>query len=261
MNAQRISAQALDRILNDFEVDWSAQKKVDYLYAYASKQVAPESESFPELLEELILIDIEKRWKFYSEEINLKFTTSVDSIDVSDIVFPVTRKDYELLIPESRASDNFIKNLCQAELNARWAFGDIPDISTFDTFSVDMRRPKSPHPIIRVLRGKDSILEVDLYGRIEIGRQSERDPVPPAFIPGNPSKIVCSGLDDTSTSRQQLSVWNLAKNVVALRNNSSNRNLSINGKVNLSPSHSRGFRLNRPVIIHLKDVRISIESC
>ena len=71
MTAERLSIRELDSICTEFEKSWQPDRELARLIEFAARRVPRDSISFKELLLDLSLIDLEKRWAYRSDRLNL----------------------------------------------------------------------------------------------------------------------------------------------------------------------------------------------
>jgi hypothetical protein len=258
MLASHLSIREIDGICREFETHWQAEKGLDELPRFVEQRVVLQSDSFYDLLLELSLLDIEKRWKSRSDQLNAQLERSSSNLS-PDLPFPAAYRVYLELFDSARIDPDLQRTLAQAELNARWAFGDIPELEDFQGEGLRLRQPEVSIPAIKLFARGKVLAQLDLTGPVVVGRQAVGEPSSPTVLPGKPKKLICSELTDTTTSRNQLLIEAVAKAVVRLENGSRNRNLSIGGNMNLAPGESRLCKIQRSVDIRLKDSLIVID--
>jgi hypothetical protein len=258
MLASHLSIREIDGICREFETHWQAERRLDELRGFAAQRVVLQSDSFHDLLLELSLLDIEKRWKSRSDRLNAQLERS-PSNQTSDLTFPSEFRAYLELFDPERIDADLQRTLAQAELNARWAFGDIPEWEDVQGDGLRLRQPEVTVPAIKLVARGKVLAQLDLTGPVVVGRQAVGEPSSPTVLPGKPKKLICSELTDTTTSRNQLLVEAVAKAVVRLENGSRKVNLCISGNQNLAPGENRLFKIQRSLDIRLKDSLIVID--
>ncbi len=258
MLTSHLSIREIDAICREFETHWQAEGGLDELQRLAEQHVVPQSDSFYDLLLELCLLDIEKRWKSRSDQLNTQLERGSSNLS-PELHFPAGFLAYLELFDSPRIDPDLQRTLAQAELNARWAFGDIPELEDFQGNELTLRQPEVSIPVVKLAARGKVLAQVDLTGPVVVGRQAVGEPSSPTVLPGKPKKLICSELADTTTSRNQLLIEAVAKAVVRLENGSRNRNLCISGNQNLAPGDSRLCKIQRSIDIRLKDTLIVIE--
>jgi len=257
MTAERLSIRELDGICTEFEKSWQPDGELARLIEFAARRVPRDSVSFQELLLDLSLIDMEKRWGYRSDRLNLACRRGVrkDRIDLSTP--PDYRAYLQLLSPNDASPENRL-TLAQAELNARWTFGDVPEIEEFLAAVPGVKRPEVATPSVQLVKEGQLVFETDLIGTMHIGRQARGEPAPFTVSFSATKKLICSELMDASTSRKQLELRPIARHLVLLYNGSENRSLVYGDGRDLEPKESRIISFAQPLQIPLKHLTIVI---
>jgi hypothetical protein len=257
MTAERLSIRELDSICTEFEKSWQPDRELARLIEFAARRVPRDSVSFKELVLDLSLIDMEKRWGYRSDRLNLACRRGVrkDRIDLST---PPDYQSYLQLLAPNDASPEDRLTLAQAELNARWTFGDVPEIEEFLTAVPGVKRPEVPPPSVQLVMSGQIVFETDLIGTMHIGRQARGEPPPFTVAFAATKKLICSELMDASTSRKQLELRPIARHLVLLYNGSENRSLVYGDGRDLEPKESRIISFAQPLQIPLKHLAIVI---
>jgi hypothetical protein len=258
MESSKLSIEDLDRIAVNFEQKWTSGIALIEILKTTEQNVSSRASCFSELLAELILIDIEKRWRHRCGQMQSRFYSTPNGL-ISDTEPQPTLIDYLNLFPQQPVDDAIRRQLAQNELNARWTFGDIPDLGSYVKDIGNLRKPDVIVPVIRLMMANGAQTQMELIGRIMIGRQAIGEPLPPAIVEGTHQKLICAQANDITTSRNQVIVQCLAKGLVTITNPSGNRNLFIRPNTNLGPGQHRVFQLKNAIQIPLKEAAITIE--
>ena len=257
MIAQQLTPRELDAICCSFEANWHAASQLDSIRTLAENHLHPESESFPELVLELVYIDIEKRWRSRNERLDAVLRRGAE-LSAKDLLLPEGHAAYLPLFGQSAADTEIKQAILQAELSARWEFGDVPELETFTALSNAIRKPDLAIPCLKLVKQGVVLHQTDLTGKLLVGRQGISEPPPYTVHRGDVRKLICSELLDTSTSRTQLELESVSKNLVRVTNLSSNRNLSLGEGKNLAPGATQIISHHQPLQISLKHLTIVV---
>lgn len=260
MNTTELSLEDIDRIAVEFEENWTSGIFLSEIRHLVERNASPGTSSFSELLVELILIDIERRWRHRCDHMQYRFH-STPGCSSSDSELPPALNDYMNLFPHLPVDKAILRQLAQNELSARWRFGDVPDLRSYEKDIDGLRKPDVITPIIKITMSNGVQSQLDLIGQVIIGRQAMGEPPPPSILDWNPKKLICAKTDDITTSRNQVVVQCLAQGLVTISNKSTNRNLFISPNTNVEPGKYRVFELKTSIKIPLKDAIVSIETC
>jgi hypothetical protein len=258
MLANQLSIRELDAICREYEKDWQPYGSLADLQQFAGTRVQAGSDSYDDLLLELSLLDIEKRWRFRSDKLVAQAERSNGRGEL-DLASPPDFRAYQGLFAPDRCAPDMQSMLAQAELGARWAFGDIPDLESYQQLFSGIRRPDVPIPTVKLVSRGRVLAQLEVIGLVAIGRQSHGEPAAPAIHHGSPKKLVCAGMLETTTSRQQLQVEQICRGLIRVENGSRNRHLSLEDKDNLAPGERRFLKLNHAIQIPLKDSMIVLD--
>jgi hypothetical protein len=257
MIAQRLTIRELDSICRDFELNWHAGSPLDSIRTFAGSHLQPESESFPDLLLDLVYIDIEKRWSARNERLNATLRRGA-KLSEKDLVLPEGHDAYLRLFDGQATSPDLVQAVIQAELKARWEFGDVPELEIYTAASAGTKRPEIAIPVLKLHKQGNVLYQLELTGRLLVGRQGLSEPPPFSLHCGTQRKLICSELLDTSTSRTQLELESVSRDLIRITNLSSNRNLSLGEGRNLAPKETQITSHHQPLQIFLKNFSLVV---
>lgn len=256
-----LSMRELDACCCRFEAEWLPSQALEVVRRYAEQYVEPENESFEELLLELSLVDLQKRWQHRARELLATASETQDlRVDESSLK-PPTHSDYAVLFSSQDGATERLLTLAQAELDARWAFGDVPDFEMYSRQIPGVKRPRVEPAKVKIIRLGQTWFETELTGRILVGRQDTGEPAAPACCWGGIRKVICADLTERVISRTQLYIESCCRNLIRLENGSEKRPISLGGKQVLKQGESCLWPLAKPLAIPLNDRFLVITPC
>lgn len=249
-----LSMRELDAVCCKFDSEWQPVQKLADLRLYAEQRVEPENESFNDLLLELVLIDVQKRWQYRAQQLML-MADGTNRLRTNEwCLNPPNYWEYAGLFSADDEASARLLTLAQAELDARWEFGDVPDIETYSRRIPGVKRPEVELPKVRILRWGQILFETELIGRTLVGRQDADEPAAPACHQGVIRKVVCADLTERFISRTQLYIECCCRNLIRLENGSEKRPISLGSDQFLSQGASCLWPLWQPLSIPLNDL-------
>lgn len=239
----------LDQIAMKFEAHWSAEMAIADIPRFLTGETLCAEEK-REILLELAMVDIDRRWQDYC--LKIYHESKPDDLLHWKEMLP-SAADYALLFftYEQAIRRTTLEELREHEFVTRARLGDIPR-PTGGLSSTVVEKIKNARPSIEVWKGGSIIFRQNVWGKLEIGRQASGEPNPCCVHETADScKLICvpSGYD--RISRRQSVISMLTPSHAVIKNTSSNRSFLIEQEAVSPPGTS--YLASLPVSFQFDD--------
>ncbi|MEZ6086734.1 MAG: hypothetical protein R3C05_01620 [Pirellulaceae bacterium] len=241
-----------DQVIDAFEDAW--QKQCHATIARLLRQP-----NLPaDLLAELIMIDIEYRWRYPLPDADRRLAVVPNHPRV---------EDYLHAAPTLHSEPDLILDLLGEEYRARLRWGEPTQASAIADRFPALRTPflsladrieqETPHACISVLQSGTSLFSTRIFRSLIVGRQSIQQPPPFSLVIADQQwKLVVAPLRNVQISRQQLEIT-FSNPDVELKNLSQNVSLKFDSGLRLPPGKST--RQNLPFSLRLDTLCLQID--
>jgi adenylate cyclase len=275
-NAQGRSSEAspseVDRLCDRFEAAWRAAPPLPSIEQFLSDAGTPAAQEQRLLLAELVMIDMEQRWR-RTAEANSEESTSrpprPSQSTLADTLPPQPRiEDYLIRYPQLGGLSGVPDEMIASEYRTRRKWGDRPEAAEFQ-----QRFPDRAARLPRLLgdeAAEAAPLPVKIYDRrrlayttqldrpLELGRQRSDEPAPFCRISGEEcDRLVIAAINESYISRRQLRMEPAGVGAVKVTNLSSKGQLALNSSERLAPGEMRQVSL--PVLLAVAGKAVRVE--
>ena len=257
-----LSPVEIDRICTEFEAKWTLNQSLSTIADVLSEHgTTSQSELLSELLlaEELISIDIERRWREWANSLRIRDRVTATTAIRRLRLMPTTR-DYRNCLHKAGvvASKSFDEHLAEAirrhELYCRRTFGDLPRPFCGEDIKYSVSRLHLSFELDQV-----QVADFTCWGDVRIGRQCEGEPQLYSMVESEPPKIICAKGRDSWVSRRQLRIRTISDSLVAMENESDGRSFMVRESRSQFVLPAKGHEIFRvPCVLVLNDLAISV---
>ena len=249
-----MNLKQIDQIAMTFERDWQHDQPVERIIQ-TLKNADLDNHFVPELATELVLIDLDRRWQHWEQQI-----ASLDDAQVLlDTLAEIPTADtYCRLIAfhSIPISDTQLDELLRLEFSARAKYGDAP-VPRLELAEATLQQLEPYKPNISIERESKKMFAGSFWGPIQVGRQSKNQPEPFQWhVQDEQRTLVCADGQNTKISRNQLGLNVVSFKKAVLKNRSSNRHIATNGNVIVAPGQSVIVKF--PIVIDLIELQITV---
>ncbi len=228
----------IDAICVQFEEEWVPGNTPGDLSMFAASHALPGTDSFLELFLEIAQIDMEHRWRDWSNQVGLAYRNDPASFTWVKAPIPGWTQ-YAEVLPADQQSETVRSTLGTSELRNRSRFGDAPAPEQYGIPAKDLGRFLKLMPVVAFRQGPETLLQAHFWTRLHIGRQSQNEPDPVVLLQQPKQKLICTLLADNTISRNQVLVEVLAGRLAFVHNTSSNRHFSLDNGIPVAPDQKQ----------------------
>lgn len=249
-----LDLEFVDKIAMQFEADWAPNYRFEDLVAFANQHF-DDPDAFRAILPEIIMIDLDRRWKHFSFWVKTADDAEEALVRIDEIPTPV---DY---ITEAKKfslplHDEHCIEIIKHDFLVRAGY-HIRSTPNAQIPSELIERVRASNPKITILLAKDLKFCQSTWGHFTIGRRDDGEPEPYQWSCSQASsKLVCADLRDTGVSRNQALVQYVSPQRAVLKNTSRNRCFETHKRCLLSPGQAALVEL--PTTIILNDIQITL---
>ena len=267
------SQKAVDADCDRFEASWQVGRVPrieDYLEAWQGPQHVEQRRT---LLHELVLIDVEYRWRRGSPISDTE--TSEADVDVPPaenaglcrLPLRPLLEDYLDHYPELECDGYKQMQLITTEYRVRQQWGDRPRYPDYrdrfprvdDSLETTLRKTAlrlSP-TMVRIYRQQELVFSREYASPLEIGRQKVGEPSPYGFVPSEGmDRIIIAPAHDHMVSRSQLFLEIVARKGFLIQNRSKKSNLFLQSGEKLPPGEIRFG--DTPVLVSVGEIAVRL---
>ena len=253
MNDRQLESASLspEQAIDNFEDAWQQRNHQAIAAMLCNRLLSSE------LLAELIMIDMEYRWR-----------SPLQELELHEAIVPNCPRveDYLRLASTLQTEPDRIVELLGEEYRARLRWGE-PTMRSeyFDRFPecqatfrsvANCIEQETPHACVSLIRSEIAIFSTRIYRKLSIGRQTIDEPPPICLIAVDQTlKLVVAPLRQVQVSRQQLEI-HFFNPVVEVKNSSENVALKFSSGLHLPPGTS--LQPSLPTSIQIGDYCLQI---
>lgn len=262
----------VDRVCDRFEAAWRAAPPAPSIESFLDATEAHDQDAMRPLVAELVMIDLEQRWRRASEadvEDSTSRSARSPNSTLAETLPPQPRiEDYLIRYPQMGGEEHVPDEMIAVEYRARKKWGDRPAVEEYQR-RFPQRAARLPELL---LGGKDATapLRVKIYYRrrlahttelnrtLELGRQRSDEPSPFCRLEGDDAdRIIVAAINESYVSRRQLRLELAGTAAVLVTNLSAKGQVSVNSHDQLAPGESR--KLPIPVLLAVGGKAIRVE--
>lgn len=249
-----LDIEFMDKIAMQFEAAWTPACTYEGLLAVANRY-SDNSSNVGEIIRELVMIDLDRRWKEFS--VWIKSADNADDALQRMCEIP-TPADYLAESDQSpcRLRDEDYVEIIKHDFLIRGAYA----IRSFPTPQVPkalVEKVRRSNPEITVIEAGEQKLHEQTWGCFTIGRRDNGEPAPFQWLRDSTgTKLICADSRDTGVSRNQVAVQYVCRSRAVLKNTSVNRCFGTNEMCFVSPGQAAIVEL--PTTIILNSLRITL---
>ncbi|GAB5406312.1 MAG: hypothetical protein Aurels2KO_45430 [Aureliella sp.] len=252
--------ELLDRKLDELDECWGTASDGAVCLQEIIDDLPDGCEDRDELVIELCCADMEWRWR--SGRNCFVGTTRPDDPDATQSHSMLSI--YDVYLDQLAGREDHRKRLVLAEWRARSAWGDCPDLSDFvqasgfdDSVCESLQEELDALAGLRVrIEMDDAVLEHQVVGEFELGRQNVQEPTPPSWL-ADKNRLLVARLEQTEVSRRQLVIRRTRMNEVEIANVSRNVSVAIRNSI-ITPGDR--IRAALPIAFKLQSGKVTL-SC
>ncbi|MEQ8790885.1 MAG: adenylate/guanylate cyclase domain-containing protein [Pirellulaceae bacterium] len=270
-SSSEASPSEVDRLCDRFEAAWRDAPPLPSIEAYLKESAGRGPHGQRNLLAELVMIDMEQRWRRTSEA-NVEESTSrpprASLSTLADTLPPQPRiEDYIIRYPQLGGLADVSDEMIGFEYRTRQKWGDGADLAEFQ------RRFPDRAARLGQLLGDEAVetalMRVKIYDRrrlayttqldrpLEMGRQRSDEPAPFCRIGGEEcDRMIIAGITESYISRRQVRIEPAGAGEVKVTNLSAKGQIAFNSHERLAPGESRRAPLPLLLAVAAKAVRV-----